>query len=157
MFCENSRPFLPVACAAGAKRGGGGGREKGKSPSPFSLPPYPLPPTPFDACYAGYLPGFFLSLRRRGRFAAGDTSILSRETSLAVRSEERWMFPQATFKRVWQTRNWLRLSELAMPMKTDFLFLTPLCLVSPIGRCTSNNIAERGTQHFSSSPLPPEP
>ena len=21
---------------------------------PFSLPPYPLPPTPFDACYAGY-------------------------------------------------------------------------------------------------------
>ena len=49
---------------AGAKRGGGGGREKGEregvpSPSPqsscpFSLPPYPLPPTPFDACYAGY-------------------------------------------------------------------------------------------------------
>ena len=44
---------------AGAKRGGGGGREKGKregkrvhspspqSPSPFSLPPYPLPPNPF--------------------------------------------------------------------------------------------------------------
>ena len=53
-----------LACVAGAKRGGGGGREKGKregrvsspspqSPSPFSLPPYPLPPTPFDACYAG--------------------------------------------------------------------------------------------------------
>ena len=21
--------------------------------SPFSLPPYPLPPNPFDACYAG--------------------------------------------------------------------------------------------------------
>ena len=46
---------------AGAKRGGGGGREKGKresnpiqSSSPFSLPPYPLPPTPFDACYSGY-------------------------------------------------------------------------------------------------------
>ena len=46
-----------VACVAGAKRGGGGGREKGKregslspspqSPSPFSLPPYPLPPTPY--------------------------------------------------------------------------------------------------------------
>ena len=43
-----------VACVAGAKRGvgGGGGMEKGKrersplspqSPSPFSLPPYPLP------------------------------------------------------------------------------------------------------------------
>ena len=43
-----------VACVAGAKRegGGGGGIEKGKrersplspqSPSPFSLPPYPLP------------------------------------------------------------------------------------------------------------------
>ena len=48
-----------IACVAGAKRGGGGGREKGKSegspqsPSPFSLPPYPLLPTPFDACYAG--------------------------------------------------------------------------------------------------------
>ena len=41
-----------LACVAGAKRGGGGGREK--SSSPFSLPPYPLPPTPFDACYAGY-------------------------------------------------------------------------------------------------------
>ena len=26
---------------------------RGQSPSPFSLPPYPLPPTPFDACYAG--------------------------------------------------------------------------------------------------------
>ena len=25
-----------------------------QSPSPFSLPPYPLSPTPFDACYAGY-------------------------------------------------------------------------------------------------------
>ena len=37
---------------AGAKRGGWGGREK--SPSPFPLPPYPLFPTPFDACYAGY-------------------------------------------------------------------------------------------------------
>ena len=24
------------------------------SPSPFSLPPCPLPPSPFDACYAGY-------------------------------------------------------------------------------------------------------
>ena len=35
------------------KKGRGGGR-KGKSPSPFSLPLYPLPPTPFDACYAGY-------------------------------------------------------------------------------------------------------
>ena len=52
---------LYLACVAGAKRGGGGGREKGKresnpiqSSSPFSLPPYPLPPTPFDACYAGY-------------------------------------------------------------------------------------------------------
>ncbi|CAH3173411.1 unnamed protein product [Porites lobata] len=66
VFCENSRLFLPVACVAGAKRGGGGGREKGKSPSPFSLPSYPLPPTPFDTCYAGYLPGFFLSLRRGG-------------------------------------------------------------------------------------------
>ena len=43
-----------VACVAGVKRGGGGGGgiEKGKrersplslqSPSPFSLPPYPLP------------------------------------------------------------------------------------------------------------------
>ena len=45
-----------LACVAGAKRGGGGGGggRKGKSPSPFFLPPYPLPPTPFDACYVGY-------------------------------------------------------------------------------------------------------
>ena len=53
-----------VACVAGAKRGGGeGGGRKGKGkgalplspiPSPFSLPPYRLSPTPFDACYAGY-------------------------------------------------------------------------------------------------------
>ena len=43
-------------------RGEVGGRKgKGKGalplspiPSPFSLPPYPLSPTPFDACYAGY-------------------------------------------------------------------------------------------------------
>ena len=60
-------PAKILACVAGAKREGRGGREKGKregslplpSPSPqsscpFSLPPYPLPPTPFDACYAGY-------------------------------------------------------------------------------------------------------
>ena len=42
---------------------GEGEREKGRagvpspspqSPSRFSLPPYPLSPTPFDACYAGY-------------------------------------------------------------------------------------------------------
>ena len=42
----------------GQKGEGGGGREKGiQSPSPFSLPPYPLSPTPthFDACYAGYV------------------------------------------------------------------------------------------------------
>ena len=33
--CSNRLPLSPI-------------------PSPFSLPPYPLPPTPFDACYAGY-------------------------------------------------------------------------------------------------------
>ena len=34
-----------VACVAGAKRGGEGGREKPSLPNPplFSLPPYPLP------------------------------------------------------------------------------------------------------------------
>ena len=33
-----------MACVAGAKRGGGGGRRKvRKIPLPFSLPPYPLP------------------------------------------------------------------------------------------------------------------
>ena len=40
-----------LACVAGAKRGRG--RGEGEPPSPFSLPPYPLSPTPFDACYAG--------------------------------------------------------------------------------------------------------
>ena len=76
------------------KKGRGRGREKGKreaikgvgrparlfphakmllipislflsAPSPFSLPPYPLPPTPFDACYAGqYLFHFFINSAR---------------------------------------------------------------------------------------------
>ena len=65
---------------AGAKRGGGGGRDKGKRegkgplplspiPSPFSLPAYPLPPTRFDACYAGY---------RRTGFSGHEPWILSR-------------------------------------------------------------------------------
>ena len=46
----------PLACVAGAKRGGGGGRDPPPNPPPLFpfLPiPYPLPPTPFDACYAG--------------------------------------------------------------------------------------------------------
>ena len=46
-----------VTCVAGAKRGGGegGGRNgKGKGALPLSPIPYPLSPTPFDACYAGY-------------------------------------------------------------------------------------------------------
>ena len=43
---------LEVACVAGAKREGGGGRKKGKGiPLPFF--PSSLSPTPFDACYAG--------------------------------------------------------------------------------------------------------
>ena len=50
---------LPLACVAGAKReGGGGGGEREpslpNSPSLFSF--LPIPYTPFDACYAGYLP-----------------------------------------------------------------------------------------------------
>ena len=32
------------SCVAGAKRGGGGGLEK-RDTLPFSLPPYPLPPS----------------------------------------------------------------------------------------------------------------
>ena len=45
-----------LACVAGAKRGGEGGREKGNPPPlfPFLPTPYPLSPTPFNACYAGY-------------------------------------------------------------------------------------------------------
>ena len=51
----------PVSLRGRRKKGRGRGegeREKGRepslqSPSPFSFPPYPLPPTPFDACYAG--------------------------------------------------------------------------------------------------------
>ena len=31
-----------LACVAGAKRGGRGGRE-GENPPPFALPPFPLP------------------------------------------------------------------------------------------------------------------
>ena len=54
-----NRLVVNVACVAGAKRGGergeGGGR-KGNPPLlfPFLPIPYPLSPTPFDACYAGY-------------------------------------------------------------------------------------------------------
>ena len=44
-----------VACVAGARRGGEGGREKSeKSPSLFPFSPFPVSPTPFNACYAGY-------------------------------------------------------------------------------------------------------
>ena len=37
----------------GGGRGEGGGR-KGKSPSRLPFPPYPLPPTPLNACHAAY-------------------------------------------------------------------------------------------------------
>ena len=52
--------LIYLACVAGAKRGGGGRREKGKGnpiqSNPILLPFFPssLSPTPFDACYAGY-------------------------------------------------------------------------------------------------------
>ena len=68
-----SRPYAPLryslwlACVAGAKRGGGGEREKranGKRERSPSLPSLPNPPSPFspsfqspatfDACYPGY-------------------------------------------------------------------------------------------------------
>ena len=41
---------IPVACEAGAKRGGG---EEENHVPPFS--PSSQSPTPFNACYAGYL------------------------------------------------------------------------------------------------------
>ena len=44
------QPPIPVACEAGAKRGGG--EEENRVP-PF--PPFSQSPTPFNACYAGYL------------------------------------------------------------------------------------------------------
>ena len=56
---DSAKTLGGIACVAGAKRGGGGGGKREgsspspQSPSPFSLPSYPLPPTPFDACYAG--------------------------------------------------------------------------------------------------------
>ena len=63
---DKTLAYVNLACMAGAKREGGGGREKrakvgkreGRVPFPlspiplaFSLPPYPL--YPLDACYAG--------------------------------------------------------------------------------------------------------
>ena len=72
-YCKPYGPYAPLryslwlACVAGAKRGGGGEREKsaiGKRERSASLPSLPNPPSPFspsfqspatfDACYPGY-------------------------------------------------------------------------------------------------------
>ena len=70
---KGSKGRFFVACVAGTKRGGVGDRERGKregvpSPSPFSLPPYPLPlSTPATQASFSLTFSHFLREKPRGR------------------------------------------------------------------------------------------
>ena len=93
-YCKPYGPYAPLryslwlACVAGAKRGGGGEREKsanGKRERSPSLPSLPNPPSPFspsfqspatfDACYSGYTLAYsaFGSLYQLLLFVRSDT------------------------------------------------------------------------------------
>jgi len=74
-----------LAWVAGAKRGGGGEGENHQSPHLF---PSTLSPTPFDACYAGFVhivvsPGNRLPNKRRK--SAGDEVAYYSSASLGYR------------------------------------------------------------------------